>query len=219
MLLRTRVTLFCSAALVATAIAFLVAGIMRENHADNRLQKAILTGHSATWSKILDSAFRQIEFHAYEAGPGKFSIWKLRGAKSPVSALQRNNSKKLSASLYEFHQRLSDSGVLSVLHVFGRNDRPLFLGGLNSKYDVNAALKLVKVARAKKSLVRSIIHFKDGFHAAVSFPVVAKKSKLDKPKIVGYVVYASALSPLIDDLKLNSKILMVRSNKPCLSKL
>lgn len=205
MLLRTRVTLFCSAALAATAIAFLVAGIMRENHADNRLQKAILTGHSATWSKILDSAFRQIEFHAFEAGPGKFSIWKLRGVKSPVSALQRNNSKKLSASLYEFHQRLSDSGVLSVFHVFGRNDRPLFLGGLNSIYDVNASLTLVKVARAKNSLVRSIIHFKDGFHAAVSFPVLAKKSKLDKPKIVGYVVYASALSPLIDDLKLNSK--------------
>ena len=95
MLLRTRVTLFGSAALIATVCVLLTMGVMRENHAQDRLRDAILTGHSATWSKILDSAFRQIEFHAYEAGPGKFSIWRLRGARSPVSALQRKDPKKL----------------------------------------------------------------------------------------------------------------------------
>jgi len=212
MLLRTRVTLFGSAALIATACVLLTMGVMRENHAQDRLRDAILTGHSATWAKILDSAFRQIEFHAYEAGPGKFSIWRLRGARSPVSALQRKDPKKLSLSLKDFFQRLSNTGVLSVLHVFDIAGHPLFTGGLEGEQDVLASRSLVKAARSKKGMVRSITPFEDGFQVAISFPVIAQKTKLDTPKSIGHVVYGSPFVPLVDDLKLNSKADVVVRN-------
>ena len=98
----------------------------------------------------------------------------------------------------KFRQQSSLSGV----HLYDENKELVFAGGLKSPLDSSATLNLIKSnifqnadigikkrfgAFAKFQTLRTISRFTDGYHAAVSIPVMLRKNKEENDDFVHIV--------------------------------
>ena len=115
-------------------------------------------------------------------------------------------------------QEIRDKSSLSGIHLYDENKKLVFAGGLKSPLDTSATLNLIKSnifqntdigvkkkfgAFAKFQTLRTISRFTDGYHAAVSIPVIIRRN--DNKDSFGHVVFISLFEPLVNDLKTVTK--------------
>ena len=102
---------------------------------DQRLINATLIGQTSTWKKVQEATYQRMLFHAYDESPGKASIWRLRGKRSPIQAIKSGNSKRLIRTIDPYYKYLSNSGVLDFIWIFDLSGNKLAEIGV--KYETN----------------------------------------------------------------------------------
>ena len=79
-----------------------------------------VNGSQAIWNKIQLNSYEKMAFYAYDDIPGKPSIWRLRGKRSPIEAVRSNDKRTLNRTIGPMFKNLNESGILDFLiPVFG----------------------------------------------------------------------------------------------------
>ncbi|MFP6708663.1 MAG: adenylate/guanylate cyclase domain-containing protein, partial [Alphaproteobacteria bacterium] len=179
---------------------------------DQRILTATLLGQSSTWLKVQESTYQKMLFHAYDESPGKASIWRLRGKRSPIQAIKSGNKKRISRAIRPLYQNLSKSGVLDFIWIhkltgekiidFGKNfDSKNFIN--ENFYDYS---NLISFSNTDRQIRKNNIYYNDSFFSTITFPIYANARK------IGIVVYGKLLNRLVDDLSKNTKTLAFIQN-------
>ena len=106
MTLRRKVLLIFLFAFVVFCGVIGVEIILSNKLSQNRLFAAVLTGQNSTWRKVREATYERMLFYAYDAKPGKPSIWRLRGRRSPVEAVLSGNPTKVRRAIYPLFEHL-----------------------------------------------------------------------------------------------------------------
>ena len=127
MSLRKKVLLIFLAAFVVFCSVYGVEFFLSNGLSQNRLFKAVLTGQTSTWRKVREATYERMLFYAYDAKPGKPSVWRLRGRRSPVEAVLSGNPNKVRRAILPLYKNLAKDGILDVMWVFDSQDLPLLI--------------------------------------------------------------------------------------------
>lgn len=208
MTLRTKVILTYLIGLIVLVGTVSGAFFLTKSLADQRLVAVTLTGQESTWRKVRDAAFQRMLFYAEDASPGKPSIWRLRGRRSPIAAIASGNKKRISRIIGPLHSRLVTADVLDHMWIFDADAKSLgTFAPASSASDSNPPKKPLKIefptlAETMLAEKRTMLGIRtsDGRHfATIAFPLYANA------RVLGGVVYARSLDPLIDDLASNTR--------------
>ena len=132
MTLRRKVLLIFLFAFVVFCGVIGVEIILSNKLSQNRLFDAVLTGQNSTWRKVREATYERMLFYAYDAKPGKPSIWRLRGRRSPVEAVLSGNPKKVRRAIFPLFEHLEKDKILDLMWVFDSSDKPLLIAHNNN---------------------------------------------------------------------------------------
>ncbi|MAM79519.1 MAG: hypothetical protein CMP89_02055, partial [Gammaproteobacteria bacterium] len=116
--------LFILSTIVAIVIV-LSANLLLQDQTQQTLAKEIYAADSVLFDKTSDNLFERMEYYAFDSDPGKPSIWKLRGRRSPIAAIQSENERRIEIAIEPQFKRLQENGTLDTLIVFDREGKVL----------------------------------------------------------------------------------------------
>ena len=180
---------------------------------DQRILTATLLGQSSTWLKVQEATHQQMLFHAYDESPGKASIWRLRGKRSPIQAIKSGNKKRIARAIKPLYQNLSKSGVLDFIWIHKLSGEKIIDFGKgfdNNNFttkNINDYSNLISFSNADQQIRKSNIYYNDSFFSTITFPIYENARK------IGIVVYGKLLNGLVDDLSKNTKTLAFIQNR------
>ena len=201
MLLRTRILLALAAAFFAITLIMLYQNFLSRDQIQKALIKEVSLGQNVIWDKILTGSHDQMEFYAYDARPGTPSIWALRGKRSAVSAVEKKNPKLITRVIGKFYNSLVDTGVIDHLFIFDEQGTPIHY---LSKDNI-PKFKLTKIS--VKALNRETNHdtisglslINEEICSVIIFKIFSNG------RVVGQVMYAKKILPLINDFVENAQ--------------
>ena len=201
MLLRTRILLALVAAFSAITLIMLYQNFLSRDQIQKALIKEVSLGQNVIWDKILTGSHDQMEFYAYDARPGTPSIWALRGKRSAVSAVEKKNPKLITRVIGKFYNSLVDTGVIDHLFIFDEQGTPIHY---LSKDNI-PKFKLTKIS--VKALNRETNHdtisglslINEEICSVIIFKIFSNG------RVVGQVMYAKKILPLINDFVENAQ--------------
>ena len=211
MTLRKKVLLIFLVAFVIFCSLITAEIILSSKLSQNRIFKAVLTGQTSTWRKVREATYERMLFYAYDAKPGKPSVWRLRGRRSPVEAVLSGNPKKVKRAILPLYKNLAKDDILDMMWVFDSADQPLFISSeYNTEENTENTLKnnsivsksilgVVTKTRKTKLAQKQFVTSKGVIYATISFPIFANA------RVAGTVVYGRKINPLIKDLAINTK--------------
>lgn len=210
--LRIRVVLIFSVSFIAAFFLVFIMFYISFQLSDQRLINATLIGQTSTWKKVQEATYQRMLFHAYDESPGKASIWRLRGKRSPIQAIKSGNSKRLIRTIDPYYKYLSNSGVLDFIWIFDLSGNKLAEFGV--KYETNkfsiTNLKYFKefinYDNKDRKIRKQIFFYGDNFYSALVFPIYENARK------ISFVIYGKNLIELVDDLALNTKTISIVKN-------
>ena len=201
MLLRTRILLALAAAFSAITLIMLYQNFLSRDQIQKALIKEVSLGQNVIWDKILTGSHDQMEFYAYDARPGTPSIWALRGKRSAVSAVEKKNPKLITRVIGKFYNSLVDTGVIDHLFIFDEQGNPIHY----LSKDTIPKFKLTKIS--VKALSRETNHdtisglsiINEEICSVIIFKIFSNG------RVVGQVMYAKKILPLINDFVENAQ--------------
>ena len=211
MTLRKKVLLIFLVAFVIFCSLITAEIILSSKLSQNRIFKAVLTGQTSTWRKVREATYERMLFYAYDAKPGKPSVWRLRGRRSPVEAVLSGNPKKVKRAILPLYKNLAKDDILDMMWVFDSADQPLFISSeynteenTENSYKNNglvstSVLGVVTKTRKTKLAQKQFVTSKGVIYATIAFPIFANA------RVAGTVVYGRKINPLIKDLAINTK--------------
>ena len=211
MTLRKKVLLIFLVAFVIFCSLITAEIILSSKLSQNRIFKAVLTGQTSTWHKVREATYERMLFYAYDAKPGKPSVWRLRGRRSPVEAVLSGNPKKVKRAILPLYKNLAKDNILNMMWIFDSADQPLFISSdYNTEENTENTLKnnilvsksilgVVTKTRKTKLAQKQFVTSKGVIYATISFPIFANA------RVAGTVVYGRKINPLIKDLAINTK--------------
>ena len=211
MTLRKKVLLIFLVAFVIFCSLITAEIILSSKLSQNRIFKAVLTGQTSTWRKVREATYERMLFYAYDAKPGKPSVWRLRGRRSPVEAVLSGNPKKVKRAILPLYKNLAKDNILNMMWIFDSADQPLFISSdYNTEENTENTLKnnilvsksilgVVTKTRKTKLAQKQFVTSKGVIYATISFPIFANA------RVAGTVVYGRKINPLIKDLAINTK--------------
>ena len=150
-------------------------------------------------------------FYAYDAKPGKPSVWRLRGRRSPVQAVLSGNPKKVKRAILPLYKNLAKDNILNMMWIFDSADQPLFISSdynteententlKNNSLVSKSILEVVTKTRESKLAQKQFVTSNGVIYATITFPIFANA------RVAGTVVYGRKINPLIKDLAINTK--------------
>ena len=221
MLLRSKINILFSFVLLLVILSFLSAFYFKEQKSTLRFQDLVYSGQLGTWSKILDNKFKELENQ-------KNFIKQLEVKLNELDTKDNFKNKLIYSDIELIFEKFRQQSSLSGVHLYDENKELVFAGGLKSPLDSSATLNLIKSnifqnadigikkrfgVFAKFQTLRTISRFTDGYHAAVSIPVMLRKDKEENDDF-GHVVLISFFEPLVNDLKKVTKTeIIVKDSK------
>lgn len=211
MTLRKKVLLIFLVAFVIFCSLITAEIILSSKLSQNRIFKAVLTGQTSTWRKVREATYERMLFYAYDAKPGKPSVWRLRGRRSPVQAVLSGNPKKVKRAILPLYKNLAKDNILDMMWIFDSADQPLFISSdYNTEENTENTLKnnslvsksilgVVTKTRKTKLAQKQFVTSKGVIYATITFPIFANA------RVAGTVVYGRKINPLIKDLAINTK--------------
>ena len=211
MTLRKKVLLIFLVAFVIFCSLITAEIILSSKLSQNRIFKAVLTGQTSTWRKVREATYERMLFYAYDAKPGKPSVWRLRGRRSPVQAVLSGNPKKVKRAILPLYKNLAKDNILNMMWIFDSADQPLFISSdYNTEENTENTLKnnslvsksilgVVTKTRKTKLAQKQFVTSKGVIYATITFPIFANA------RVAGTVVYGRKINPLIKDLAINTK--------------
>ena len=148
-------------------------------------------------------------FYAYDDIPGKPSIWRLRGKRSPIEAVRSNDTRTLNRTIGPMFKNLNESGILDFL-IISNTDEIIFTKGTKDK-NIDTILDVSeKIYKEKINSLFLKIDNKVAF--IVNFPIYVNA------RIVGRVYYGKWIDSLLEEVKESSKneVIILDNNKEML---
>ena len=165
------------------------------------LSKEISDNQQILFAKIGASLIERMTYYAYEADSGKSSIWKLRGSRSPITAIQSGDPRKIEIAVEGFFEQLSENGTLDTLIIFtpeGEVLKTFTTDRLNASEHSTLGFNLQQQAFQKK-LTSGFIHWNQNTALFVTFPIYANA------RVLGYVYYGLRFKRLNQIFEQDSK--------------
>ena len=90
------------------------------------LSSEIFDNQNILFRKIRDNVFERMEYYAFDADPGKPSIWRLRGRRSPVEAIQSSVPRRIEIAIGPQYRRLVENGTLHNMAIISLSGEIIF---------------------------------------------------------------------------------------------
>ena len=106
--------------IVLAIVIVLYENFLLRDQTQQTLAKEIFAAESILFDKTRDSLYQRMEYYAFDSDPGRPSIWKLRGRRSPIAAVQSRNPRRIEIAIEPQFQRLRENGTLDTLIIFNK---------------------------------------------------------------------------------------------------
>ena len=195
MLLRTRILLALAAAFTIITLIMLYQNFLSREQIQKALIKEVSLGQNVIWDKILSGSHEQMEFYAYDSRPGTPSIWALRGKRSAVAAVEKKNPKLISRVIGKFYNGLFKTGVIDHLFIFDEEGAPIHhLSEDNiSKFNLEKISVKALSRETNNETISGLSLINDEICSVVIFKIFSNG------RVIGQVVYAKKILPLVND--------------------
>ena len=195
MLLRTRILLALAAAFTVITLIMLYQNFLSREQIQKALIKEVSLGQNVIWDKILSGSHEQMEFYAYDSRPGTPSIWALRGKRSAVAAVEKKNPKLISRVIGKFYNGLFKTGVIDHLFIFDEEGAPIHhLSEDNiSKFNLEKISVKALSKETNNETISGLSLINDEICSVVIFKIFSNG------RVIGQVVYAKKILPLVND--------------------
>ncbi len=183
--------LFQITALFVVSIVLAIVIVLSENvllrdQTQQTLAKEIFSAESVLFDKTRDSLYQRMEYYAFDSDPGRPSIWKLRGRRSPIAAVQSQNPRRIEIAIEPQFNRLTENRTLDTLIIFDRGGKVLkgFDGlpeqNLNGFEEITLELAQKELS---KSLIKGFISTSADIQQFIVFPIYSNAT------VLAYVYY------------------------------
>ena len=195
MLLRTRILLALAAAFTIITLIMLYQNFLSREQIQKALIKEVSLGQNVIWDKILSGSHEQMEFYAYDSRPGTPSIWALRGKRSAVAAVEKKNPKLISRVIGKFYNGLFKTGVIDHLFIFDEEGAPIHhLSEDNiSKFNLEKISVKALSKETNNETISGLSLINNEICSVVIFKIFSNG------RVIGQVVYAKKILPLVND--------------------
>ena len=195
MLLRTRILLALAAAFTIITLIMLYQNFLSREQIQKALIKEVSLGQNVIWDKILSGSHEQMEFYAYDSRPGTPSIWALRGKRSAVAAVEKKNPRLITRVIGKFYNGLFKTGVIDHLFIFDEEGAPIHhLSDDNiSKFDLKKISVEALSRETNNETISGLSLINDEICSVVIFKIFSNG------RVIGQVVYAKKILPLVND--------------------
>ena len=190
-----QVTSLFIVSIVLAIVIVLSQNLLLRDQTQQTLAKEIFSAESVLFDKTRDSIYQRMEYYAFDSDPGRPSIWKLRGRRSPIAAIQSKNPRRIEIAIEPQFERLQENGTLDTLIIFDKDGIVLesFVGqtteaAYNPEIVVN---KLVKKDLGN-SLSKGFVSTDRDIHQFVVFPIYSNAT------VLAYVYYGLSIQTLVD---------------------
>ncbi len=203
MLLRTRLNILFLIALSIVAIALVISSFFVTDYLNKRVLESESRGSKAVWNKIENSSYEKMAFYAYDDTPGKPSIWRLRGNRSPIEAIRSKDSRKLDRTIVPMYDNLKKAGILDFL-IISDEEEIIFVKGLEELNKTNSGqatinnFPVITEKVLKKEINSIFLKIDNKVGHIINFPIYKNA------RIIARVYYGRWIDSLIDDLKKSS---------------
>ena len=188
MLLKSRITIGASAALLVLGLGFVVTGNVSKQRVEQRFEEATLHGKERLWSRILTGQGNHMQH-------GMSGLTRNRDA---LKAIQKGVAEDIEDEVRPTFNRLTTKKVIERLVVVDKAGKTVFAEP--SIKGASGSNTLLKGALADGKLKRGLIQDADGaVVVGVAFPLYARG------KAVGAAMFSRTLRGAIEDLKLNDQ--------------
>ena len=195
MLLRTRILLALATAFTVITMIMLYQNFLSREQIQKALIKEVSLGQNVIWDKILSGSHEQMEFYAYDSRPGTPSIWALRGKRSAVAAVEKKNPKLITRVIGKFYNGLFKTGVIDHLFIFDEEGAPIHhLSDDNiSKFNLKKISVQALSRKTNNETISGLSLINDEICSVVIFKIFSNG------RVIGQVVYAKKILPLVND--------------------
>ena len=207
MLLRTRLNILFLSSLFLVGIMLVVSSFITTNYFNEQLLESEGKGANSLWNKIVTSSFEQMSFYAYDDTPGKPSIWRLRGNRSPIAAVRSRDKRLLDRTIGPMYENLKTSEVIDFISITTDEHEVIYFQGIQDK-QLDPVTSLSK-EYFTQNLNSVFVKLDNQIAHVVHFPIYSNARKIAR------VFYGKWIDPLIYDLKENtrSEVFVFDSNK------
>ena len=116
-----QVTSLFIVSIVLAIVIVLSQNLLLRDQTQQTLAKEIFSAESVLFDKTRDSIYQRMEYYAFDSDPGRPSIWKLRGRRSPIAAIQSRNPRRIEIAIEPQFERLQENGTLDTLVIFDKD--------------------------------------------------------------------------------------------------
>ncbi|MAQ11158.1 MAG: hypothetical protein CMQ11_15240, partial [Gammaproteobacteria bacterium] len=120
-----QVTSLFLASLVVTVVIVSSENWMLRLHSLDTLTREIYDNQVILFNKTKDAIYERMEYYAFDSDPGKPSIWKLRGSRSPIEAVRNGSARRIEIALKPQYEKLLSNGTLNTIAIFTPEGLPL----------------------------------------------------------------------------------------------
>jgi methyl-accepting chemotaxis protein len=182
MLLRTRVVVGATCALVLLGLSLTVLGELADRQASARFETAAIGAEQVIWRKILSEQTRAMQSNTR-------AVTRNRDA---IAALESGNGEDIYDEFAPSFNRLNASKVLDSLRVADASGKLVFA---EPELPAGSKSPLIEKTMASKKIETGLVKDGEQIIAAVAFPLFAKR------QIIGAVMFGRTLASAMSELK------------------
>ena len=169
------------------------------------LSTEIFDNQNTLFRKIRDNLFERMDYYAFDADPGKPSIWRLRGRRSPIDAIKSEVPRRIEIAIKPQYDRLVQNGTLDNMSILSKDGKIIY------DFSPNPENSFMQPALAKKlssfafnrEAERGFIEFASDIQQFVVFPIYANATPL------AYVYYGRNFRSLAASFENDSNSLIL----------
>ena len=200
--IKTQITLLFIICIAVTGLIGSLANSTLREQLLETLSAEIFANQLTLFKKIQDASFERMEYYAFNADPGTPSIWRLRGLRSPINAVQSEDPRRIELALEATFKRLNESQILDRVGVFKPNG--VLMAELTQE---DTALDSLGIVLAKNSFSNTTFR---GFSLVngeleqhIVFPVYANAT------VVAYVYFGREFEKIVNTFEADSRSLVI----------
>lgn len=177
------------------------------------LSSEIFDNQNILFRKIRDNVFERMEYYAFDADPGKPSIWRLRGRRSPVEAIQSSVPRRIEIAIGPQYRRLVENGTLHNMAIISLSGEIIFdfAPAIGQSFMQPGLAQQLSASSFKRATERGFIQSGPNIQQFIVFPIYANATPL------AYVYYGRDFQSLATAFEQDSDSLIITAAKDIVS--
>ena len=169
------------------------------------LSAEIFDNQNTLFRKIRDNIFERMDYYAFDADPGKPSIWRLRGRRSPIDAIKSEVPRRIEIAIQPQYERLVQNGTLDNMSILSKDGEIIydFSPTPENSFMQSALAKKLSSFAFNREAEKGFIEFTSDIQQFVVFPIYANATPL------AYVYYGKNFSALASAFEKDSNSLIL----------